>query len=349
LKDPPEQASGPLYLDYCEIGVEPIPAAVRRIQEHLHELNRYPRGLYEEARRAVATSHGVDESEVLLTNGVDEAVDLVLLEAKSLTYVKPGFWGYWERAEALDVPNTSVPLSQDWQLPERWHEVGPGAGAFMVAQPNNPTGSYFTETRWLERAVESFSIVMIDETYRLLAQQPAASSLGQRADNLLTFVSFSKAYGLAGVRVGALFGSASLLERLARRKRFHAVDSLSLHAVVGATEDPDAVGKAVEQIKRLRPEYARTLKEYPGLFAEARSTECTFVLGRVQDEVGVPALLGDLASRGVVVTDCSVFGLPGWVRVAVADTRALARLTNALQEAELALRERQQAPARAIS
>lgn len=327
----------PLFLDYCETGVSPIPGAVRRIQEHAHELNRYPRGLYENAARAVAAAHGVSERQVLLTNGVDEATDLVLLEARALTCVTPGFIGYSERAEALGITATHLPLTAEWELPEPWSHLAQPGSAFLVAQPNNPTGSLFSSTTWLDEALATFSLVVVDETYRLVADTPVRSFVHREEDNLLTFISLSKAYGLAGVRVGALVGSETTIDRLARRKRFHSIDNLALHAVIGALEDPEAVASATAAMKRLRPAYAQVIANAVGLFAEARMTDCTFVLGRVHERIGADRLLGELAASGVMVSDCSISGMPGWLRVGITDAATIARLTRALQRCELVL------------
>jgi histidinol-phosphate aminotransferase len=327
----------PLFLDYCETGVSPIPAAVRRVHEHAHELNHYPRGLCDHAVRAIAAAHGVSESQVLLTNGVDEATDLVLLEARALTCVTPGFVGYWERANALDVAATYLPLTAEWELPEQWwHAAHPGS-AFVVAQPNNPTGSSFGSATWLDEALAMFSLVVVDETYRLVADAPMRSCVHREEENLLTFISLSKAYGLAGVRVGALVGSPPMIERLARRKRFYSIDNLALHAVIGALEDPDAVASATAAVKRLRPAYARAIANAVGLFAEARMTDCTFVLGRVHERIGAHRLVAELAAGGVMVSDCAISGMPGWLRVGVTDAATITKLTRALQRCELAL------------
>jgi histidinol-phosphate aminotransferase len=326
-----------LLLDYAETAVPPLPKAIRRIQDHAHELNRYPRGLREEATRAFAQAHGLEADQVLLTSGVDEATDLVLLEAGMLTCVTPGFFGYWERAKALNIPTTRVQLNAAWQLPERWYEDASRESAFLVAQPNNPTGSRFDDATWLDQALDWFSIVVVDETYRLVADEPAESCTNRRADNLLTFVSLSKSYGLAGVRIGALIGRAELVARIAQRQRFHAVDSISLHAVIGALEDVDNVAAASEEVRRLRRLYVDVLKEARGLFTEVRTTDCTFVLGRVHDHLGVERLVTEMATHGVRVTDGSLLGLPGWIRVGIADASAIEHLLAVLRRCELAL------------
>lgn len=322
-----------LLLDYCETGIEPSRRGIRRIHDHAHELNVYPRALSDEARRAIAREYGVSDDSVLLTSGVDEATDLILQESKSLTCVTPGFFGFWDRAQALGVPIFRIPLTADWQLPDDWTNA-PANSGFLVAQPNNPTGSYFQDDEWLESASGHFSLVMVDETYQPLADPPRPTVVGSVPDNVLTYISFSKAYGMAGLRVGALIGDPTSIGKLASRCRFHSVGNISLHAVIGTLEDLDAVQTEIERFMRLRSQYASNLREKEHLFRDVRNTNCTFVICQPKRSA-VRSLVAGMSSAGIRIADCKSMGLDGWIRIGVADELALMTLDHALSALDL--------------
>jgi histidinol-phosphate/aromatic aminotransferase/cobyric acid decarboxylase-like protein len=315
-------------LDYNEAATGPARAAVSRILEHVEELHLYPRGLHQRAEAAVAEAIGVDDAQVILTCGVDEATDLVLLHVNRATSFVPGFNGYWHRAEALGVPMRRLPLDDDW---EPATDLGPPGGALFVAQPNNPTGHRFAGTAWLRAAAGHFDLVLVDETYRSFADPPAPTALELELPNVCVFRSFSKDYGLAALRIGALAGAPAVIAALRERKAFYTVDGLSLHGLLGALDDPAAIDDAVWHVRRLRPRYAATLRAAP-IVAEVRETDCNFVVFRPVDGWRAAAAVEALADRGVRVTDCALFGMDGWVRVSVGGEHALESLSRALDD-----------------
>jgi histidinol-phosphate aminotransferase len=321
-----------IRLDFNEAATGPADGAVARILAHTRELHLYPRGLHEEAEASVARLFGVQPEEVIVTNGVDEATDLVLLHAQQASCFVPGFNGYWHRAAALSIPMRRMPLDDAWQ-PR--HEPGPQRGALLVAQPNNPTGSRFTG-EWLAVAAAAYDLVLVDETYLAFAERPAESAQAAGLANVCIFVSFSKAYGLAGLRLGALVGPADLISHLRQRKSFYSVDSLALHGLLGAVSDPNVVERAVSYVRKMRPLYIDTLRSAGHLVSEVRETEANFVIFRPAAGWSTGNVRRALAARGIEVTDCANFGLDEWLRVTVGSELSLQALSNAVASLELA-------------
>jgi histidinol-phosphate aminotransferase len=307
----------------------PSRAAVARIIKHAHEIHLCPGELHAEAEQRVARALRVDDDEVLLTDGADEATDLALLHARRGTCVTPGFAGYRDRARALSVPMSEVPLASDGEIDDGW--AGEQGGALLVAQPGTPAGRRFRRP-WLRAAAERFDVVVVDETYLPYAWPPARSARALALANVATFMSFSLAHGLAGLRIGALIGPAALMGALRVRKSLNNVDSLSLHGLVGALTDVRGLQRAVLGVRRMRAFYIAALRSATHVIAEARNTECNFVLARPVATRSPDQLLTALSARGVDVVDCAPLGLPGWLRITVGDEHGLELLTRALDE-----------------
>ncbi|WP_157253011.1 pyridoxal phosphate-dependent aminotransferase [Nonomuraea typhae] len=310
-----------MRLDWNESPLGPPPAAVARLRAHAADLHLYPRGLLEEVTADVARDSGAEPEAVLLVNGVDEAIDLVLGLVPGCRYVTPGFDAYAERARVLGRTARPIPLDAGWQpagLPE------PG-GAVFLAQPHNPTGGMFPAA-WVRQVLEAAEVLVLDTTYADFAAQPYPVETHPR---LLVFRSFSKSHGLAGLRVGALTGSPRLIGRLRERTRFHSVDSAALHALAGALADPGHRARLRAHVLAERPRYAAELGRHPAI-GEVRDTEANFVLARPREGLVAGEVAKRLAEHDVWVRDCGPLGLPGWLRVTVGTVDDLARLAGAL-------------------
>lgn len=338
----------PMRLDWNESPLGPSPEAVDRVRAHAHELHLYPRFLLPAVTEVAARDHGVPPERLLLTNGVDEAIDLLLADSTESWSVSPGFYGYTDRAAALGMTIRPIPLGDDWQPTLSPGDLA-GARTVFLDQPHNPTGRYF-DPAWVTDVVRGAGLLCLDATYSDFADpRPAEAGdlLWDRAappgvdrdvlrdamadSRLAVFHSFSKSHGLAGLRVGALIGSSELISRLRARQRAYTVDTVALHALAGSLDDPGHQDALRHHIVRSRREYVEALDESP-LLPEVRSSQANFVLARgAGGPVATTALASRLGERGVWVKDLAELGLPGWLRVTVGDDEALADLVGALR------------------
>ena len=310
-------------LDWNESPIGPPPMAVKRVVEAAGRLHRYPRGLMETVTAACAAHLGVPVGQVLLTAGVDEAVDLTLTLADRAWGLRPGFDGYPDRAEANGKPFGAMDLDERWQPPEP--PAGLGAGDIVyLAQPGNPIGLLLPQ-EWIDAL--SAEYVLIDETYLEFSSRPSVLT-GALPPGRLVYRSFSKAAGLAGIRIGALVGDAATIARLEPLRRFMPIDAVSLNAAVGLLEEPEFMVRLAGHVLAVRPALCALLRD-SGLFDEVVECETNFVLARP-----APAHAGRIArecDRDLVrVKDCTVLGLPGWLRISVGSPDDQTRLADAL-------------------
>ena len=322
----PENGPRRARLDWNESPLGPPAAAVAGLIAGALRLHRYPRGLNEEVTAALAARHGVSPSSVLLTNGVDEATDLVLSVVAAAWCVTPGFDGYRHRAGALGKAVRDIPLDADWQ-PTTPPSAFRAGGAVFLAQPGNPTGNVF-DPRWLAGVLAEAELVMVDRTYRHF--DDADPGAGVSRDNLVEFTSFSKEYGLAGIRLGVLVGPEELISVLRERQCFHSVDSVSLYAARGALQDRRYLAELRRYTDEARPRFAAALSACDAI-AEVRAGKANFLLARCAEGWAPERFVDALAAHGVWVKDCAGLGLPGWLRVSIGTPDDLALLTEALE------------------
>lgn len=318
-------------LDWNESPLGPSPKAIARVVAGAAQLHHYPRGLREEVTQQVARYHGVAPDQVLLTNGVDEATDLVLSVTKAMWFVTPGFEGYPDRARALGREPRPVYLDDAWQPITDPADVAAAGGAVFLAQPHNPTGNLFRRS-WVRAVAETAELVFLDETY--LDFGTTASHLDWLVDcpSLLVFKSFSKTHSLAGVRHGAVVGAPALIDELRARQSFHSVNSIALHALSGALDDTEHSARLRRHVTTARRRYAAVLTE-SGLFDVVKTPDTNFVLARCRPGVLTPVVIGGLDCRGVVLYDCGQLGLDGWLRISIGSDEDLWSLTTALRAA----------------
>ncbi|WP_165845351.1 pyridoxal phosphate-dependent aminotransferase [Streptacidiphilus pinicola] len=321
-------ADGDALLDWNESPIGPPPLAVKRVVDAADRLHRYPRGLLEEVTALAAAHHGVATDQVLLMAGVDEAIDMTLSLADRAFGLVPGFDGYPDRAAANGKAFHPIPLDADWQ-PRVGVPAGLGSDDIVyLAQPGNPTGNLLSPA-WIDTLRETAGYVFVDETYQEFSSQPGIlARTGGPQPGLLVYRSFSKAAGLAGIRLGCLVAEARVIARLEPLRRFMPIDAVSLHAAAGLLEEPAFMTRLAHYVREGRAELCGLLRG-SGLFAEVRESETNFVLARPDASVHA-ALAAVLAEDGVRVRDCSGVGLAGWLRISVGTPEDHDRLGHSL-------------------
>ncbi|WP_329045084.1 histidinol-phosphate aminotransferase family protein [Amycolatopsis sp. NBC_01488] len=302
-----------LLLDWNESPLGPPPEAVARAVDAVRRLHRYPRGLLAEVGVLAAEHFGVGQDELLLTAGVDEAVDIALPLVNRAWALQPGFDAYPDRAGVGRKQFLPIRLGPDWQPVGIPPELGNGDMVF-IAQPNNPTGT-MVSGEWLSQVSKKAEYLFLDETYQEFSGAPSMLSGARPGRGLLVYRSFAKAFGLAGIRVGCLIAEAGMIAELAPARRFMPIDAVSLAAAAGVLTTPAFIQRLADHVRAARPALATILRD-SGVFAEVRDTHANFVMAKLRPDRADPVLDALLCDR-IQVKHCDSFGLPGWLRVSV--------------------------------
>ena len=313
-----------------------------RVLARLHSLSAKDVSLYpqrEAGERLVANFLGIAPEEVLVTNGMDEALSLVftayLERGDELLFADPTFVMYPMLGATLGARVARVQSGEDLVLPvaDLLARVSPRTRVIAIANPNNPTGLAAARTDLL-KIVESApdAAVVIDEAYfefcggaltcRTLIPDSA------RYPNLFVARTFSKAYGLAGLRLGVLTGAAEQIDYLRRLSLPFNVNSVVLACLEEALADRSFVSEHVAQIKRGREQLERLFGELGLRFWPSQTN---FVLVRVGGSAKI--FLESMKRRGLLVRDFSASPCcEGCVRITVGTPPQMDQVLPAIRE-----------------
>ena len=305
-RPPREGRSGKLRLDFNENTIGCAPQVLRTLRRALNAdwLSRYPE--YEECRQTLAKYFGVSTDEVLFSNGVDDAIKLVCD-----TFVDPGdvllipaptFPMYQFFQSVAGGKTTVVRYTEDLRLPvekvlaaltkrTRW---------IALANPNNPTGTLISKSdlRTILRAA-SDTIVLVDEAYFDFSGETVLSWINNFR-NLIVTRSFSKAFGLAALRMGFVFANSRLLAIMRRAHGAFPVNSLALACALEAGKEEDYVRRYAQMVRANRAELCRTLDALGLPYAPSAAN---FVFTRFGERA--PEIARRLRKRGILVRDWS--------------------------------------------
>lgn len=210
-----------IYLNFNECPLGPSPAALQAISRGLPTTGRYRFELAAQLRDLLAAQLGVPAERLALYPGssdpLNRAGHLFTSAEASVVVPDPTFEAVADVAAAHGAPVHKVPLAADFSHDvEAMAAADPRAGLIYVCNPNNPTGSVTPRARieWLLAHKPADAVVLVDEAYIHYSEQPSVVDLAGRRDDLIVLRTFSKLYGMAGLRLGAAVASPALLARL---------------------------------------------------------------------------------------------------------------------------------------
>ncbi|WP_207211117.1 histidinol-phosphate transaminase [Flagellimonas olearia] len=252
-------------------------------------VNRYPDPSQRSLKSLLAEQKGVSESNMLLGNGSDEVLDLIFRafcepNRDNIITLPPTYGMYKVLAGINAVENREVLLTPDFEpnVPEILKAVDDKTKLLFICSPNNPTGNTFAVDK-VQQLLESFQgLVVIDEAYIDFSEEE--SWVGKLTDypNLIVTQTLSKAYGLAGIRLGICYASEEIIAILNKIKPPYNVNQLTQQQALQRLLNQDAVATEVDQILRERASLIEALNTL-AFVQEIYPTDANFVLAKVDD------------------------------------------------------------------
>jgi histidinol-phosphate aminotransferase len=299
----------------------PLPAAVAAFEAAARELNRYPDGGGVRLRQALAERHGVPLEQVVLGNGADELIrfcGVATLDAGDrAVFPWPSFPSYAASAACCGGEPVQVPLSgRAFDLAAVLDAARGGRVKLVyLANPNNPTGTLLDRDE-LQRFIGELPegvLCVLDEAYAEYAdpEPEGPALLREGAPRLAVLRTFSKAYGLAALRVGYALASPEVADALDRVRPIFNVNQPAQEAALASLHERDAVALRVGHARRAR-EFLREALAGAGL--DPQPSQTNFVYADVPGGDG-EGLADRLLREGVIVRALSGFGAPGAIRV----------------------------------
>jgi histidinol-phosphate aminotransferase len=333
---PPLAGRTGLRLDFNESTVGCSPRVLARLRSLDAELlARYPER--EPVEKEVARFLGLDPAQVLLTNGVDEAIHLLCstyLDAGDEALIAvPTFAMYAVFAQAEGARVIEVLAEDSFEFPAQdlLAKINPRTRLIAIANPNNPTGAAVAKSILMRVAQAApQAAVLVDEAYFEFHGETLIDQLrhAPRPENLFIARTFSKAYGLAGLRIGILAGEPRQMAMVRRVASPYSVNAVALAVLPTALEDQEYVGRYVAEVRGNRE---RLQRELGNLGLHYWPSHANFVLVRIgpAHEEFVRAL----RDRGILVRDRSSDpGCQGCVRLTVGTDEHTQTLISALRE-----------------
>jgi len=316
------------------LGVSPL--AMQAMQQALADIARYPDGNGFELKHALSRRYAVDASQIVLGNGSND-----VLELAARAFLTPGVEAiYSQHAFAVYPLVTQASGATGIEVPARdfAHDLDAMLQAItlrtrlaFLANPNNPTGTLIRSADLLAflLAVPPNVIVVLDEAYNeYLPDDLKADSIGWLTEfpNLIMTRTFSKAYGLAGLRVGYAFAHAGVADLMNRVRQPFNVNSVSLAAATAGLDDREFVRRGFELnqsgMRRITQGLAQLGLTYIPSFGN-------FVSFKVTDAAGV---FQRLLKRGVIVRPIASYGMPDYLRVSIGLESENERFLEALRQ-----------------
>ncbi len=323
-----------LRLDFNENTVGCSPRVLERLRQlQFDQLARYPER--ESVERRVAAHLGVEPTALLLTNGVDEAIHLIcetyLEPGDEALIVVPTFSMYEIYAAATGAQVITIPAGPEFRYPtdDVLARISPHTRLIAIANPNNPTGTVVPRADLLRMVCAApDAAVLVDEAYfdfygdSLLAEVAGCP-------NLFVARTFSKAYGLAGLRIGVLVGSAAQMAMVRRVSSPYNVNAVALACLPDALADQDYIRQYVAEVRQGRERLEQELRSLKLRFWPSQANFVLVGIGERHD-----AFVRGMRERGILVRDRSRDpGCDGCVRISVGSNAQTERLIVALREA----------------
>ncbi len=282
-------------------------------------VNRYPDPHQRDLKRLIARRKGVREGQIFLGNGSDEAIDLAfrifcIPGRDNAVSIAPTYGMYRVAADMNDIEMREVPLGEEFALPTEalLAATDEHTKLLWLCSPNNPTGNAFP-TREIEHLLRSFEgMVVLDEAYIDFASTPGFLGRLDEFPNLILLQTLSKAWGMAGLRLGLAFASEAVAELFARVKYPYNINGPTQRSV--AERLAEEITPHVEEIRRERRRMAESLAACPAV-ERVYPSDANFLLVRTP----APDRLYDaLIARGVIVRNRSrIPGCEGCLRITI--------------------------------
>ena len=322
-----------MRLDFNENTVGASPKVVEYLREHLSEagLAVYPE--YEEVKRELAEFFGVETDDFTLTNGTDEAIQVLINtyvdDGDEVLLLQPSYAMYRFYAEVAGATVREIPYRAEklaFPLEELLEAIRPSTRAILIANPNNPTGTG-TSREGIERILEAATgaAVLMDEAYYEFCGITALPLIDDYP-NLFVSRTFSKVYGMAAMRLGCLFSQSGNVEFLRKAQSPYSVNSLAALAARAAIQDRGYIQKYVMEVLAARELLYVGLERLGIPYYESQANFVLFDAGQRAIEIR-----DELRRRGVLVRDRS-YEIAGCVRVTTGTRDQIGRFLKELGE-----------------
>ncbi|GAC1308788.1 MAG: histidinol-phosphate transaminase [Mucilaginibacter sp.] len=298
--------------------------------------NRYPDPLQYEVKKRLSEIKGVPPRNIFLGNGSDEAIDILFRSfcnpgVDNVILVPPTYGMYQVSANINDVEARNVPLTDDFQLDLEGiaEAIDKHTKLIFICSPNNPTGNSMDRTD-VETLLANFNgLVVVDEAYINFSRQKTFIQELTEYANLVVLQTLSKAWGLAGLRVGMAFASEEIIEVMNKVKPPYNINEASQQLALQALSNIDQVNAWIKETLIQRDNLVLQLKDFDFVL-DIYPSDANFILVKTTD---ARSIYNFLVEKGIIVRDRSKVELcAGCLRITVGTPDENKKLIQTLQD-----------------
>ncbi|MBI2870774.1 MAG: histidinol-phosphate transaminase [Candidatus Omnitrophica bacterium] len=318
-----------------ENALGPSPKALKAVKSYLDEIHRYPDGeLVRELKESLAGSLGVDSQEIVLGNGSNEILELV-----TRAFVEPQdeiltsestFLVYEALVHVAGARGRFVPLKDyRYDLDSIAGQISEKAKVIFISNPNNPTGTALDrdEVNDFLRKVPERVLVVFDEAYYDFSELKTFPDLMRdRRPNVVVVRTFSKSYGLAGLRIGYGVAMREIARSMNKVRQPFNVNSLALVAARAALEDTDHLTATRKMVEKGRAALEKSFQALGVSYVRSAANFVLFTLPLPSKQAAAAFL-----KQGVIVREMDAYGLKRALRVTVGTEAENKRFVKALE------------------
>lgn len=326
----------PLKLSSNENPFGPSPAAMQAMADAVADAHRYPSTDHAELRGALADLHGLEADNIICGVGSDEIIHFLCQcyagPGDEVLYTQHGFGMYPIAAKAAGATPVQVAeVERAVDVDTLIAGITPATRLIFIANPSNPCATIIAsgEITRLADALPDQCLLILDGAYVEFAEgYDGGKTLVEERNNVVMTRTFSKAYGLGGLRVGYGYGPRHVIDTLNRIRGPFNLSGIALAGATAAVKDVDWVAECLRVNAQERARLVGGLRQL-GLACD--DSYANFVLARFKDEAAADAADAHLKADGIIVRAPKSYGLPNCLRITVGrpedNTRVLASLT----------------------
>lgn len=315
----------------------PSPFAIREMTNALWDVHRYPDMHAHEVKSSLAKMYKLKKENIILGNGSEGIMGYI-----ARAFIQPGheiltsentFIGFYIIARSVGAKLKTLPLTPDYRFDVKAiaNAINEKTKVIYICNPNNPTGTYITKTEfdYLMEHVPPHVLVILDEAYFEFAKgkEDYPDSMDYRYDNVITLRTFSKAYGISGVRIGYGFGHEDLIANLTKVKLPFEPGVIAQKGALGALSDKPHLSRTIINNNRRYEETFEYLKN--NKFNPIRSV-ANFICFKTGSEAASMYLFDKLLDHGVIIRMLKANEMPEYVRVSLGTKKEMRHFFRAM-------------------
>lgn len=294
------------------------------IKNALPNINNYPDPIARKLRQEIASQNNINSDNVILTAGSESLLSMICrtFVHKGQNAVTPSatFVGFFVQAGVYDIELKKTPLTEDYRIDVKAivNAVDENTKLVYIANPNNPTGTYINKNgfEWMMDKLPKDVLVLMDEAYYEFTDgvDDYASALDYDFENVIVLRTFSKAYGLAGLRLGYGVANKQIIDYLLKTKLTFEPSSLAQAAGLAALKDKKHLLEGCKVVSEGRERLYNFFDENKIKYVRSTSNSVMMIL---ESEEKAADFTQKMLEKGVILRHIKAFGLPKCVRISI--------------------------------